>query len=182
MARLPDSQYEPGTKPLGGYYMTHKFFEPSPFDKLIMSKQVKTHPVSEDFNPHTQNIWVGGTIVNVDDSTYVVHPYSKDDMCWPETGEKIDQLIIDVQPDDGGPVIRFFFRHDNMYGADGRKREGTRYNALLDALERADMAGQLPRKGDRLFMRWTHMCPEHIRELTRTVRRKMWEITYERTE
>lgn len=126
-----------------------------------------------------QNVWVGGTIVNVDDTTSF-RTIDREIMCWPENGEPIDQLIIDVETDDG-TIIRFFIRHENVYNFDGTIRNGTKYRELMCALDKAKLINQLPREGDLLFMRWTSTTDQYTSS-GKKVPRKIWEVRYEKVD
>lgn len=157
----------------------HKFFQPSPHDQKVIMRRDRRY-VIENFNSvDTQNIWVGGMIVNVDDTTPLKVFHTGEVMCWPENGKPIDQLIIDIETDDG-TVIRFYIKHDNVYDCQGDIQESTRYWQLLHALDKAKLFNQLPRTGDLLFMRWTGR--EKGPGWNRTGYRKIWEIRYERVE
>jgi hypothetical protein len=116
----------------------------------------------------TCNQWHGGTIIYVDDSAYVRNFVTDTIACWPDTSIPIDQLIIDVQTDNG--VGRLFFRHESMLDEYGQPKLGTKYRALVEALESADHAGRLPMVGAQLWVRWTNITPNG---------RKLWEVRYE---
>lgn len=152
--------------------MTHRFFLPSPHDTEIREQFFRDVKVLDFRDESTRGQWYGGTIVRVDDSTPVRNFGTDAIAYWPGTNVPIDQLIIDVQTDDG--IGRLFFRHENMFDEYGRPKLGTKYRALVEALEAADHASQLPALGAQLWVRWTDI----INGRPRLAARKLWEVKY----
>lgn len=167
----------------------HRFFTPSPSDQHVLAQhyceRLRIHVVS--FRSIPCGLWVGGEIINVDDTTLARDLVNRSPMFWPDTGTgagtgvPIQQLLIDVQTDEQDPadfrdtgVRRFFIKQDNLYYPDGADKPGTPYRALVEELTRTSGLDALPCVGGQWWMRWTG----EIHDNPRFSPRKRYEARY----
>jgi hypothetical protein len=173
--------------------LTHPFFQPSPHDQAVLwrtGKAPRPSVRSLHFRDHPRDVWAGGTIITVDDTTFALEFGTNAVAMWPNTGIPIRQLLIDVQTndrdlhnrsDDG--LRRVWIRQEDVYYPNGSLRPGTKYGEFLLAMATAGIPGQLPEVGGQLWMRWVGVISERLHAVSQQAikgDRKMWEVRYER--
>lgn len=151
--------------------MPHKFFEPVPGDTPAMPLN---KAVSFSFSdPKSKGIWMGGRIVTIDDTRFVVDIPSRAVKTWPGTSIPIPTLVFHVMA--CGEERTLWVPKELLYTDDGLIYPGTRYRALREAMENAGQPEELPAIGWFLWMRWvgqTYTGPSRYP-------RKLWEVKYE---
>lgn len=168
--------------------MPSPFFTPSPHDQAIKWIRGNDRPRVRTLSFHRRpvNVWGGGTIVAVDDSSFAQEFGTHNVALWPDTTIPIRQLLVDVQTDeridsfDDG-MRRMWIKQENLYTPNGTWRRGTQYGMLIAALAEAGIPEQLPEVGGQLWMRWVGTVPEwRCRAAAGPVDRRLWEVRYER--
>lgn len=166
--------------------MKSPFFTPSPHDQAMrqITRNDRPRVKTLSFRDYPVNVWGGGLIVAVDDSSFAKRFGTSDVLMWPDTTIPIRQLLIDVQTDEHADglddvVRRMWFKQENLYAPNGAYRQGTQYGMLLAALAEVGIPEQLPEVGGRLWMRWIGTIKEW-KQSVGTIDRRLWEVHYER--
>lgn len=160
--------------------MNTSFFDPSPNDRRWTEKSRSSRPsnILSFVEESTWSTWCGGDVIKVDDSAYQ-RDFVTGKVCfWPGTDVPKPTLAVTVMtderfgPDDTGERRIFIPKADLYTGNGARKKEDSRYAALIRAMEASGMPGTLPQVGGKLWVRCDG--PSGLNDV-----RKMWSMRYE---
>lgn len=147
--------------------MPHRFFDPVPED----APRRKTKALAFSFHDlASESVWLGGGVVEIDDTRFVIDIPSKEVKTWPGTRIPIPMLVFYVMADRKERTL--WVPKDRLYTNEGLPYLGTRYRALRDAMQATGRPEELPSIGDELWMRWIGVVDSGFGRHPR----KLWEM------
>jgi hypothetical protein len=144
----------------------HPFFDPSP-DKLRRINTIRRAPaITAGQDDLYKDIWRGGRVIDVDDTTFVRDFQTRKVKIDPDTHIPILQLIITVETDERDPDSPEDTGERTIWIG---KNQLTKYQALCDAMETAGHPETLPQVGGDLRVKWSGEYSDHYH---------LWEMRY----